>query len=281
MRLRLGELLVAAGVVTDAQLQDGLAQQAALGLRLGETLVSLGHVTEVQVTQALSSQLTLPWVNLHHVAFSRELLEQVPAALAERYQLIPVYTREVRRQGRTLYVAMHDPTDIDALQAVADAAALPVKAMVAPPSDIRNAIRVYYLGLSPERPAAAPAPESGEPSTRGVVRPSQAPPDSTQDAVPGQSPGPTFLTLTLLDGTEVRLPTPGRTALGAGHDLTTRDLVHALCARNPAALAEVLPDGRWEPLVATLLTILLRKGVMADWEFVDAWKKHRSARPDL
>lgn len=37
----------------------------------------------------------------------------------------------------------------------------------------------------------------------------------------------------------------------------------------------MLEDGAWEPLVAALLSVLMRKGLLADWEFVDEWKKHR------
>ena len=80
----------------------------------------------------------------HHAARLDE-----PAPVAERFCLVPVYVRQVRRQGRTLFVAMEDPMSLDALQAAADCSGLPVKPTVAAPTDIRNAIRVYYLGLPP------------------------------------------------------------------------------------------------------------------------------------
>lgn len=304
-------MLVAAGLVTVAQVDEALAQQKKTGLRLGETLVSLGYVNEAQMTQVLSNQLSIPWVNLYHVDFSRELLAQVPADLAEQYRLIPVYVRNVRRQGDTLYVAMDDPLDLSALQQIADHAGLPVKPMVAAPGDIENAIRVYYLGLPPlppVEPPNAPEPEPKQaavkptpvasPSTpRPVGRhpepaqpaprrePAQAPERAAPSRSTTQTSGASFLTLTLLDGTQVRLPSDRKAAGTSGgegerpeaHGLTTRDLIAALQARAAGEdVSEVLPDGAWEPLFAALLSVLLRKGLIADWEFVDEWKKHRS-----
>ncbi len=303
-RLRLGDMLVAAGLVTEAQVEEALAHQKKTGQRLGETLVSMGYVSEGQMTQVLSNQLSIPWVNLYHIDFSRELLERVPADLAEQYRLVPVYMRHVRRQGDTLYVAMDDPLNFDALQLVADASGLPVKPMVASPTDIENAIRVYYLGLPPleakkpvkAQPEEKKAPEKQpEPVAEKVEARAPEPtieeekpaPEPVRSATPSAPPppktgGPRFLTLTLLDGTQVRLPSPDAEKKPvekqekAEHGLTTRDLIHALSARAAGEdVSDVLPDGAWEPLFAALLSVLMRKGLVADWEFVDEWKKHR------
>ena len=271
-------MLVSAGLVTEEQVGEALARQKKTGQRLGETLVAMGTVSEAQMTQVLSNQLSIPWVSLYHVDFSRELLERVPAELAEQYRIIPVYVRNVRRQGDTLYVAMDDPLNLDALQQVADRSGLPVKPMVAAPSDIENAIRVYYLGLPPlaipESPAKKteaapekPPPKKAEPP---AAKPSQPPPPKTG--------GPRFLTLTLLDGTQVRLPASGdkkpAPEAPAERGLTTRDLIAALEARAAGEdVSDVLPDGAWEPLFAALLSLLMRKGLVADWEFVDEWNR--------
>jgi type IV pilus assembly protein PilB len=300
-------MLVAAGLVTEAQVQEALAQQKKTGQRLGETLVSLGYVNEGQMTQVLSNQLSIPWANLYHIDFSRELLELVPADVAEQYRLVPVYVRHVRRQGDTLYVAMDDPLNFDALQKVADASGLPVKPMVASPTDIENAIRVYYLGLPPIEPKVPvkPAPEAkptappAMPETKAQAErakpaaPKEPEPSPPRSATPSAPPppkkgGPRFLTLTLLDGTQVRLPSPTEKKKAPPQEppaaeevegergLTTRDLIHALMARAAGQnVSNVLPDDAWEPLFAALLSLLMRKGLVADWEFVDEWKKHR------
>lgn len=282
-RLRLGDMLVKAGMVSAEQVSAALAKQKATGQRLGATLVAMGFVTEAQMTQVLSNQLSIPWVNLYHVDFSRELLEKVPADVAEQHRLVPVYVRHVRRQGDTLYVAMDDPLNLDALQKVADCSGLPVKPMVAPPTDIVNAIRVYYLGLPPLA-AEPPDPEVTTEELDEEIEDPEAPAAAAPEApaaIPSQPPPATerakrmrFLTLTLLDGTTVNLPGAAKKTESAERSLTTRDLIHALEARAAGEdVSKVLPDEAWEPLFAALLAVLMRKGLVADWEFVDEWKK--------
>ncbi|HVU04820.1 MAG TPA: hypothetical protein VHE30_23880 [Polyangiaceae bacterium] len=156
-RVRLGELLVRAGLITDAQLGEALAEQQRVGGRLGTLLVDSGLVSETQVTQILSQQLSVPWVSLHHIDFTRELLNLVPVDLVERYCLIPIYVRRVRGLGDALYIAMDDPTNQGALQEAAERSRLHVRAMIAPPSDIRAAIRAYYgVGAEPAPPPMQP-----------------------------------------------------------------------------------------------------------------------------
>jgi type IV pilus assembly protein PilB len=143
---RIGELLVEAGVLSQSQLEQALFAQRKDGRKLGQLLIELGLVSEVQLTQTLSRQLSVPWVSLYHVDFSRSLLNLVSREIAERYAVVPILVRRVRKQGETLYVAMDDPTNEAAIEEVARTAALPVKPMIACPSDIRAAIRVYYFG---------------------------------------------------------------------------------------------------------------------------------------
>ena len=185
---RIGELLVEAGVLSQSQLEQALFAQRKDGRKLGQLLIELGLASEIQLTQTLSRQLSVPWVSLYHVDFSRSLLNMVSREAAEKYCLVPIFVRRVRKQGETLYVAMDDPTNDAAIDDVARAAALPVKPMIACPSDIRAAIRVYYLGeAAPPPPAPGSAPQvAARPATaRGSC--SGALPDG---AATGPSPAP-------------------------------------------------------------------------------------------
>lgn len=88
-----------------------------------------------------------------------------------------------------------------------------------------------------------------------------------------------MITMTLLDGTKINLPAKKEKAEapdgGEHDDLTARDLVAALRAVSHGADAtEVLgEDVKWEKLFAALLSVLLRKHLIADWEFVNEYKK--------
>jgi type IV pilus assembly protein PilB len=147
-------------------LEEVLAAQKQDGRRLGVLLVERGLINETQLTQILSHQLSVPWVSLLHIEFSRQLLNLVPHTVAEKYCLVPIYVRHVRGQGETLYVAMDDPTNEDGLRECQTFSGLPVRAMIAPPSDIRSAIRVYYGGGVSKPPgpiAPSPSPNAAAP----------------------------------------------------------------------------------------------------------------------
>ena len=88
-----------------------------------------------------------------------------------------------------------------------------------------------------------------------------------------------MVTLTLLDGTRVNLPAksspPEKGSQEAPAELTARDLIAALRAVSHGADAsEILGEKtRWEPLFAALLELLLKKHLIADWEFVEEYKR--------
>src|SRR5688572_24222078 len=232
-RERIGDMLVAAGLITSAQLDEALAAQRETRLPIGKQLVAMGNVSEVQLTQLLSHQLSVPWVSLDRVEFSEDLLARVPADLAERFSVMPIYVRTVRHQGATLYIAMDDPTQEEALRRVSIASGLPVKPMIASPSDIRRAIDVHYFGgtaiepdsesdleseppeidvepqvdLESEAPAAPdtarnrPKPPPPPARVARSNRPHEATVPVEQYETPSSPPAVKPRTLTLLDGT--------------------------------------------------------------------------------
>ncbi|HKQ71208.1 MAG TPA: hypothetical protein VJT73_17810 [Polyangiaceae bacterium] len=172
-RLRLGQLLVDANIVSAEQLEQVLTLQKSDGRKLGTLLVESGLVTETRLTQILSQQLSVPWISLYHIDFSRELLSLVPREVAERFSLVPIYVRPVRGQGDTLYVAMEDPMNEDALRACSASSGLPTRAMISAPSDIKKALRLYY-GAAPTAP---PPPRAAATNGRKPSAPVATPAD--------------------------------------------------------------------------------------------------------
>lgn len=144
---RIGELLQSAGLISEAQLSESLSEQERSGARLGEILVARGMVSELQLTQLLSNQLSVAWVSLSHVEFSRELLILVPRALAEEHTLIPVHFRVGEKRQKILYVAMDDPTNVAAMEVVSRQTGMHVRPLIATPSEIRREIRERYSEL--------------------------------------------------------------------------------------------------------------------------------------
>ena len=103
---RLGDLLVSEGLLSREALQMALQEHRASGLPLGYVVTKQGLVPEVEVTRLVARQLRVPAVDLSHFDADPKILRLIPADLAKRHLLLPL-----KRDGRTLTVAMGNPTD--------------------------------------------------------------------------------------------------------------------------------------------------------------------------
>jgi len=177
-KMRLGELLVEAQVLTEAVLQDALALQRESGKRLGTVLIQQGFVTEPQLVQALSRQMSIPWVSLWHLDISEQLLEMIPEEIVIENGVLPIYVRSLKGGEKALYVAMDNPSDTDLLDRISGLCGLKVKPMIAGPSEIANAVLSYYG--TPWRGAPFPSTERRVSS----VPPPPAPRSAEQAAGP-------------------------------------------------------------------------------------------------
>ena len=175
-RLRIGELLVEAGVLNHGKLREALDLQKQQPRPLGVILVESGLVTEAQLIQALSRQLSIPWVSLWHVDVAPELLAIVSREDAEKHHLLPIYARTVTGEKPALFVAMDDPTNQDALEFVREAAGIEVRPMIAAPTDLRQAIRVLFGGEEEEDEEPPPAPPAITPRRSAPPPPPPPPP---------------------------------------------------------------------------------------------------------
>ena len=140
VRRRLGEILVAQGVISSAQLDEVLRlQQSQKGTRLGRLLTDLGYVTDALLAEVVADQLRLPVVDLSSVSLDPDLLARVPRELAIRTRCIPL-----RLEGRDLSVVTSDPTDVHALDQIAFKTGLRVKPVVTAEGDLIAALERHY-----------------------------------------------------------------------------------------------------------------------------------------
>lgn len=156
-RRKLGEMLVAAGVLDDAQLQAALEEQQHWGEPLGRTLVQMGVLSEDVVVRALSRQLGLPACDPAAVELPPGMAGYIGLHLVEQFGVMPV---AVDAEKRVLHVATADPTDKRALAQLGDHLGWTIQPVVASASRIELAIRKHYYGENIE-PAPAPAAAGG------------------------------------------------------------------------------------------------------------------------
>jgi hypothetical protein len=110
---KIGQMLAEAGLLTPEQVQQSIADCAAAGIRLGEYLCSKGLLREEQLVELLGCQLGVPRYDPEQYPFDATLAALIPVELVQRLQWRPL----ARRDG-ALVLAMGDPSDIDALDAV-------------------------------------------------------------------------------------------------------------------------------------------------------------------
>lgn len=157
-RLRLGEILVAGGAVTAEQLERALAEQPRLHLPLGQTLLHLGYTTDEVMRQALSSQLGVPYIDLQNVIIDRSLADLLDRDFARQHALFPV-----ARIGKTLTIAMDDPTQTSVVEELAATTRHAVTVVTSSHDAIqRSLVRLYEKATKTIGGTPAPRPTGAE-----------------------------------------------------------------------------------------------------------------------
>jgi len=108
---RLGEVLLREGILTREQLATAVAEMKSSKHRLGYVLAKLGLVSELEITKVLARQYRMPAVDLSRFEVDPRILKLVPTDMAVKGVVLPL-----KREGRTLTVAMADPTDLGLLE---------------------------------------------------------------------------------------------------------------------------------------------------------------------
>jgi len=132
---RLGELLVAKGVVSKENVEEALRLQIGGNRRLGYILIKMGLLTDEQLLDVLSEQLGLPIVDVEK-EFSPETRTLIPKYICRRYSIIPL----ARGEHNILKVAMMNPMDDEAIGDIESFTGFAVKPILAKRKDIERAI---------------------------------------------------------------------------------------------------------------------------------------------
>jgi Type II secretion system (T2SS), protein E, N-terminal domain len=151
--MRLGEILIKRGHITEAQLQTALAQQHVLGVRLGTWFVESGVLTNDQVALALSEQLGVaPALETDFARAELALRQRLVVYQAVELQAIPLFLTSRRRVA----VAMANPANPRALDRLAFILGATVDPMVATDLAIARHLELLY-GVQRKGKAARPA----------------------------------------------------------------------------------------------------------------------------
>lgn len=139
MKQKIGTLLINAGLITEKQLEDALEEQKKTGEKIGSTLIELGYLEDATLVKFLSKQFKIPPVELNDLKVDQPIISLVSAELAHRYEVFPV-----KKIGKTLVLAMSNPSDIYAIDDVSFNTGFDILPRVASSIDIKKFINEHY-----------------------------------------------------------------------------------------------------------------------------------------
>lgn len=133
-RIRIGDLLLSQGLITQQQLETALEEQHVRKTKLGETLIALGYVSQQDFADVLSRQLGIDSVDLHTSGLQDAAIGLVPEDIMKKYGLVPFAIDE--NNSNILKVAMSDPMYLPAIDDVSLITNMEVKPYFATTSQI-------------------------------------------------------------------------------------------------------------------------------------------------
>ncbi len=143
--LRLGDLFVREGLIDAEQLTAALQDAKEGGTRVGYSLVKLGFVGENELTRMLSKQYRLPAVDLEKVEVDAKIYKLIDGDMAYQHLVLPL-----RRVGRTLTVAMANPSEMEAIDVLRFKTRYDIEPVIVGEYTLRKHLEKYY-GVSEDQ----------------------------------------------------------------------------------------------------------------------------------
>ncbi|HCW45000.1 MAG TPA: pilus assembly protein PilB, partial [Planctomycetes bacterium] len=153
----LGQILKEMGKISELDIQEALQDQKARGGAIGKILSDKGLVTDEDLRIAIAKQSGMEPVNLDEIVMTSDLLDMVPAHVAETYQVIPVDF-----DGSVLTLALADPQNVSALDDMKFMLNVDVKGALSDATSVEAALAKYYSDRSESMESLLGSMDSGE-----------------------------------------------------------------------------------------------------------------------
>ena len=178
-KIRLGDMLLKAGVIHEFQLNSALSFQRQLGGRLGASLIRLGYLDEDTLLNFLAEQMDLSRIDLATATISDDIIKLIPVNKALEFSVVPFGLKDISGT-KHLFVAMADPTNLVAIDELKFISGYQIRPAVASEDAVIRGIKRYY-GI--DMPEAVPkeAPDAVSKKVTGVNTANAALNLSTED----------------------------------------------------------------------------------------------------
>ena len=158
-RIRIGDLLVEAGAITDEQLQQALAKQKEDGGMLGNIIMDMGFISRELLITVLTTQMGIEFCEIKTIQIDEDVIKLVSKDLVQKYKAMPIgYNPE---NPNILQVAMADPMDLMAIDDISISSGLQVEPLLSFQDDLENVIGKFYGSVEAMEAAEAYKIEMG------------------------------------------------------------------------------------------------------------------------
>ena len=142
-KIRIGDLLVSAGYISEAQLKEALQiQKESQGKRIGEVLQELGYASEQQILAALADRLDTELIDIATYRIEVEAVKLIPKQMAEQYVMLPIAIKD----GQVI-LAVNDPLNLYAIEDIRQTIGMPIDTVLAELEPLKNAIDYQYAEI--------------------------------------------------------------------------------------------------------------------------------------
>jgi type IV pilus assembly protein PilB len=143
--MRIGELLVHNGIITQHQLDEALEHQSKEKKRVGEILIELGYLSSKDLIWMISEQADIPFIEVKPEILDSQLINTFPENILYKHNILPLYETEDK-----IYIAMGDPTDTEAIQEVKKHTTKEVVTSGTDPQKIEQLLNKFFLAQQAE-----------------------------------------------------------------------------------------------------------------------------------
>jgi len=166
-RKKLGEILLAQGLVTTEQVQEVISEQESTGELSGEIFVRWDYASEYDIACAVATQFSTPFIRCSSYKIPRDVMTLIPASFMRRHLIVPV-----DKFGDTLAVVIAGPIEDDAIvDQLEEMTESNIQVYIGTVSDVKTAIeQIEKVTQNKPQPSAQPPeeqppqPVTGEPA---------------------------------------------------------------------------------------------------------------------
>nr|MCR5103054.1 Flp pilus assembly complex ATPase component TadA [Eubacterium sp.] len=141
-KIRIGDLLVEAGAITEDELQQALAKQKEEGGMLGNIIMDMGFISRELLITVLTTQMGIEYCEVQSVKIDENVVKLVSKDLVRKYKAMPIGF--VPDNPNMIQVAMADPMDLMAIDDISISSGLQVEPLLSFQDDIENVIGKFY-----------------------------------------------------------------------------------------------------------------------------------------